>query len=311
VKRRLIAIVGPTAVGKTDIAIEYALRTGAEVISGDSMQVYRGMDIGTAKPSAAEQRGVPHHLIDIRDPDQPFSVADFQSLVDQAVAQIEGRGRPALLVGGTGLYVRAVLRAYSFKAMAGDPALRRELNRLEDEQGPGYLHGRLTAIDPVAAARLHPNDRRRLIRALEVWEREGLPISATQFARDAQPRYDYALIGLTGPRDWIYRRIDQRVDQMLEAGWVEEVRSLHSRYDWHLPALQALGYREIGLLLRGRLTYEEMRELIKRNTRRFAKRQLTWFRHEPDLRWVECSTTPRDATVEEIARIVEGNSRPV
>lgn len=306
-KQRLIAIVGPTAVGKTVVGVNLCLRLGGEVISGDSMQVYRGMDIGTAKIPPSEMCGIPHHLIDIRTPAEPFSVAQFQMLVDDAGAGIAARGAWPVLVGGTGLYVRSVLQEYSFPAVEGDPDLRRELDRLEDAHGPGYLHRRLGEVDPTAANRLHPHDRRRLIRALEVHQLTGHPISRTQTASESEPRYDYLLVVLTGDREWLYDRIDKRVDLMLEQGWVEETRALLRMFDHRLPALQALGYKEIGLYLKGFMTFAEMRLLIQRNTRRFAKRQLTWFRREPAAHWVETgpSRTTQDI-VEEIARLVEG-----
>jgi tRNA dimethylallyltransferase len=290
-KLPLLIIVGPTAVGKTALSVEVAARLGAEIISGDSMQVYRGMDIGTAKIRPAETRGVPHHLIDILDPDEPFSVAEFQERVDQAIQSIWARGRLPILVGGTGLYVRAVRLAYTFvEGSEADPALRARLAREEEVHGPGYLHRRLAAVDPAAAAKLHPNDTRRIIRALEVWERTGTRISETQTAESAEPRYDDLFIGLNMERDRLYERIDARVDQMMAEGFEAEVAALMRRYPPGpklLTSMNSLGYRELIHYRRGLSTRDEAVYLIKRNTRRFAKRQLTWFRREPDLRWVE------------------------
>lgn len=285
-KAPLLIIVGPTAVGKTALAVELALALGGEVISGDSTQVYRGMDIGTAKVRPDEMKGVPHHLIDILRPDEPFSVAEFQSRVDAAIAEIRGRGRLPILAGGTGLYVRAVRMAYQFlEGSEADPELRARLQAEEGAHGTGYLHRRLSEIDPAAAAKLHPNDSRRIIRALEVWERTGTRISETQVAEEAEPRYDDLFIGLNMERELLYERIDRRVDLMLAEGFLDEVTALMAQYPAGLTSLHTLGYRELIQYRQGLSTLEEAVHLIKRNTRRFAKRQLTWFRREADLRW--------------------------
>lgn len=306
-KLPILALVGPTAVGKTAVSVALAQRLGAEIISGDSMQVYRGMDIGTAKITPEEMAGVPHHMIDIKEPDQPFTVAEFQGRVDALIREIVGRGRLPMLVGGTGLYVRAVLEPYTFTEMEADPALRSRLAAEEERLGPGHLHRQLQAVDPAAAAKLHPNDLRRIIRALEVHTLTGVPISATQTAAGAERRYDDLFVGLTMEREALYRRIDQRVDQMLAGGWLEEVQRLLARYPPSLPSMRALGYRELVQYLRGLLTLPEATELIKRNTRRFAKRQFTWFRRERRLRWIDVTSgEARTSAVEAIAQMVEG-----
>lgn len=210
-----------------------------------------------------------------------------------------------MLVGGTGLYVRAVVEKYTFTPMEADHELRARLRQEEERHGPGYLHARLQQVDPVSAARLHPNDLFRIIRALEVYAQTGVPISATQTAADAEPRYDDLMIGLTMDRAQLYARIDERVDAMLAAGWLEEVRRLLSRYPPHVRALQALGYRELVLYLRGLLTWDEAVALIKRNTRRFAKRQFTWFRRERRLRWLDVTDPEaRNRAAGEIVRLV-------
>lgn len=305
-KLPLLVLVGPTAVGKTALSVSVARRLGAEIISGDSMQVYRGMDIGTAKITPDEMAGVPHHLIDIKNPDEEFSVAEFQQRVDQLIREIVARGRLPMLVGGTGLYVRAVVLEYTFTELEPDMALRARLRQEEAERGPGHLHGRLAAVDPVSAARLHPNDTLRIVRALEVYMRTGVPISATQTAAQSEPRYDHLMIGLTMDRPLLYQRIDQRVDAMLAGGWLDEVRRLLGRYDPRLKAMEGLGYRELVLHLRGLLTWPETVALIKRNTRRFAKRQLTWFRRERDLRWLDMTTPEaRNQAAAEVVRLVE------
>ncbi len=306
-KLPLLVLVGPTAVGKTAISVQVAKRLGAEVISGDSVQVYRGMDIGTAKITAGEMDGVPHHLIDVKAPDEEFSVAEFQQRVDELIRQILSRGRLPMLVGGTGLYVRAVTQAYTFTELEPDLTLRERLRQEEERYGPGHLHRRLMQVDPVSAARLHPNDTLRLVRALEVYELTGLPISATQTAAESDRRYDDLMIGLTADRDLLYQRIDQRVEAMLSAGWLQEVRRLLERYDPQERAMEALGYKELVLYLRGLLTWAEAAALIKRNTRRFAKRQITWFKRETGLHWLDLTHAgAREQAVHEILRMVEG-----
>lgn len=305
-KLPLLVIVGPTAVGKTAIAVETARHLGAEIISGDSMQVYRGMDIGTAKIRSDEMQGVPHHLIDIREPDEPISVAEFQARADGLIAEIAGRGRLPMLVGGTGLYVRAVLEEYTFTEMEADPALRIQLAGEEKRFGPGHLHRRLAEVDPESAARLHPHDLRRVVRALEVFLQMGSPISAMQTAAGSAPRYDDLLIGLTMDRAELGRRIEARVDAMMEQGLEAEVRSLLDRYGPSIQALEAIGYKEMLQYRRGLITYTEAVGLIKRHTRQFAKRQFTWFRRERRLNWFDVTEASQKQVVEEIARLVEG-----
>lgn len=284
----LVVICGPTATGKTETGILVARELGGEVVSADSMMVYRGMDIGTAKPTREERQGVPHHLIDIVDPDAAFSVALYQELAEKRIADIHARGRLPLLVGGTGLYIRAVVDRYRFVA-APDPALRRRLAEEARAAGPDALHARLAAVDPVAAARIHPHNVRRVIRALEVYYRTGEPISRFQDLDGyTAAKYRLWMFGLTMEREQLYRRIEERVDRMIEAGLVEEVRRLLERgYSRGLTSMQALGYKEIAAYLQGEVTLEEAVRLIKRNTRRFAKRQLTWFRRDPRIKWLD------------------------
>lgn len=306
-KLPLLVLVGPTAVGKTAISVAAARQLGAEIISGDSMQVYRGLDIGTAKITPSEMNGVPHHMINIKEPDEPFSVAEFQARVDGLIREILGRGRLPMLVGGTGLYVRAVLQEYTFTEMEGDPGLREQLAAEEAANGAGHLHRRLAAVDPAAAGRLHPNDLRRIIRALEVFETTGVPISETQKAGEGEPRYDDLFIGLTMERELLYRRIDLRVEQMLAAGLREEAERLLKRFPPSTQALEAIGYREMVWHLRGLLTSPETAALIQRNTRRFAKRQFTWFKRDERIHWIDLtSPAARVSAVEQICKLVEG-----
>jgi tRNA dimethylallyltransferase len=294
----VIAIVGPTATGKTETAIHLARAIDGEIISADSMAVYRGMDIGTAKPSAKDREAVPFYLLDVADPDEPFSVARFKTLAEEALAAISGRGHQPLLVGGTGLYVRVLLDDFGLTRTPADPALRARLNAQAQELGTPALHARLAAADPQAAARIHPNDRVRIVRALEVLELTGIPISVQQ-AEDAQRRKPRPCrkFGLTLPREALYRRIDRRVEAMIAAGLEEEVRRLLARgFSPVLSPLQSLGYRQMVAYLQGECDFQTAVETIKQDTRRFAKRQMTWFRADPEIVWIDVeSLTPAQA----------------
>lgn len=284
----LVVITGPTAVGKTGVGIEVALALNGEVVSADSMMVYRGMDIGTAKPTFSEMRGVPHHLIDIVNPDEEFNVVRYQELATAAIENIQSRRRVPLLVGGTGLYLRAIIDHYRFPVRC-DPRLRQRLQQEAQLHGSGQLHERLAAVDPVTAARLHPNDQRRIIRALEVYHQTGKPFSQFQPpAGRRESKYRLAMFGLSMDRARLYQRIEERVDELIQAGLVEEVRGLLDRgHGPELVAMKGLGYKEVVAYLRGETTREEMVNILKRNTRRFAKRQLTWFRRDDRIRWLD------------------------
>lgn len=303
-KTKLVAVVGPTAVGKTALAIALAKRLGAEVVSGDSMLVYRGMDVGTAKPGPAEMDGVPHHLIDILDPREPFSVTQFKARAEAAVAAIAARGRLPILAGGTGLYLRSLLEDYRFNRTPGDDAYRAQIERLAAERGKAHVHALLAEVDPEAAARLHVNDFRRVVRALEVHHLSGERISQ-QHAGELV--YDAFVVGLTMERAALYARIERRVDQMLAAGLVEEVRALR---DAGVPdeaqAMQAIGYKEIAAALRGELSLEEAAAEIKKATRHFAKRQLTWFRKMPYICWYQSDRKTMEEIMEDIYKELEG-----
>jgi len=284
----VLVLVGPTAVGKTALSIGIAERWNAEIISGDSMQVYRGMDIGTAKASPEERARVRHHLIDIVDPDEPFSVSDYQRLAREAIADIAGRGKLPFVVGGTGLYIEAALYDFRFTPAGVNPDLREELRRLAETEGPEALHARLAERDPETARRLHPNDVKRVIRALEIQAATGIPLSRHLAGHSRRPVYDLCIIGLTMDRQTLYKRIEQRVDQMLEKGLVDEVRALLERgCTREMVSMQALGYKEIAEHLEGLCTLEEAVERMKRGTRRYAKRQLSWFRHMNGVHWVD------------------------
>jgi len=303
----LVVIVGPTAVGKSKIAIGLALRLDGEVVTADSMQVYRGLDIGTDKPPASERQGVPHHLVDVLDPDQRFNVAEYRDLAHQVIAEIHARGRLPILSGGTGLYVKAVLDEFLFPDEGADYELRTRLEKEAELHGREALHRRLAEIDPPTARRLHPNDVRRVIRALEVYETTGRALSEHLASATAPaPRYRAVMIGLTRPRDVLYRRIEARVDRQIQSGLVDEVRRLMERYGELPVARQALGYKEITAYLTGQCSLERAVEILKRDTRRFAKRQFTWFRKDHRIRWFDLEEL---GTHERALDAIEGHIR--
>ena len=291
-KSRLLCLLGPTAVGKTEIAIQLAQRLNAEIVSVDSRQIYRQMDIGTAKPTPEEQRAARHHLIDCVDISQSFSVADYQSLADAAIADIRNRGKRVLLVGGAGLYFRAIVDGL-FEGPGANPALRKRLEAEAVQNGVDTLHKRLQTCDPESADRIHPNNLVRVIRALEVYELTGTPMSELQQQwHPEKQRYPFIAFGLTMPRALLYRRIEQRVDVMLANGLIAEVESLLAAgYARDSVALQSFGYRELIAYLDGDCTYLEAISQLKQNTRRFAKRQLTWFRKDTRIEWLDREST--------------------
>ncbi|MDD2421560.1 MAG: tRNA (adenosine(37)-N6)-dimethylallyltransferase MiaA [Heliobacteriaceae bacterium] len=303
----LVLVVGPTAVGKSAVAIELAKRFNGEIISGDSMQVYRGMDIGTAKLPFAAQGGIPHHLIDILDPDQPFSVAEFQRRVTRLIPEIIKRGRLPILVGGTGLYVRAVTDHYEFSEEAGTPRLRNELKAKAAAMGPVAFHALLQKLDPKAAGYIHVNDEKRIIRALEVYYLTGRPQSEFHYAALVpQPKYRLAPIALTMERQELYHRIDLRATNMIKSGLVEEVKGLIAKgYAPTLPAMQGLGYRQIVGYFRGDYDLARALYLIQRDTRRFAKRQYTWFRRDARLIWFATDVSNHNDLINHIQKTIE------
>ncbi|MNB72373.1 tRNA dimethylallyltransferase [compost metagenome] len=287
-KPKLLVLLGPTAVGKTRLSLSLASALHAEIISGDSMQVYRGMDIGTAKIKPEEMEGIPHHLIDVLDPTEPYSVAEFQAEGRRLIGEISARGRLPFIVGGTGLYIESLCYGFRFSEAVADEAFRSEMDRFADEHGALALHARLAEVDPESATRLHPNDRRRIIRALEIFRQTNTPLSQSPAAVKPESPYDLCLIGLTMDRQKLYQRIEERIDEMLADGLVDEVKALMERgCSRNLVSMQGLGYKEIAAYLGGEMTYEEAVILLKRDTRRFAKRQLSWFRHMKDIRWID------------------------
>jgi tRNA dimethylallyltransferase len=284
-----LALVGPTASGKTEASIELATRLGAEIMLVDSMTVYRGMDVGTAKPTATERRGVAHHLIDIADPGEPFSVAEFQRLARAAIADIEQRGRVPLLAGGSGLYFRAVVDDLEFPAT--DPDLRREVEAEAAALGPAGLHARLASFDPAAAARMEPTNLRRIVRALEVAALTGRPFSSFASGWDRYPGDRVRAAGITVPADVLRERIEGRARRMLEGGLLGETeRLLAGGARPLLTANQAIGYAEAAEHLAGRIGLEEALETIVRRTKALARRQMAWFRRDPRIRWFEAES---------------------
>jgi len=285
-KPNLVAIVGPTASGKSSLALELAERFQGEIISADSVQVYRGFNIGTAKPSVEERRRVPHHLIDILDPDQDYSAALFRNQADKIIRELHNRKTPIFVVGGTGLYLKVLTRGL-FRGPAGNPNLRATLYNKAERDGIETLHQELQRQDPEAAQRIHPHDRFRIIRALEVYSLGEKPIS--HFQREhgfGEAPYEVLKFGLHCERDELFRRIERRVDRMMEMGWVDEVRSLLGQgYGPGLKSMQSLGYKNIAAYLSGGVDLKETILLIKRDTRRYAKRQITWLKADPEINW--------------------------
>ncbi len=288
-KTPLIVIVGPTAAGKTDLAIKVAKKLNSEIVSADSMQIYRYMDIGTAKPTMDERQGIPHHMIDIVDPDEAFNVALYQRSAKAAIKKIAEDGKIPILVGGTGLYVNSIIYPMDFTDAVEDPVYRSKLNKILDTHGNQYLHNLLKEVDPDTAARLHHNDTRRVIRAMEVYHLTGKTMMEfKQDYRKAESPYELLLFGLTMDRQKLYERINMRVDMMVDAGLVKEVKSLLDKgYTKDMISMQGLGYKEIIYYLKGLATLEEALEILKRETRKFAKRQMTWFRREKRIHWLD------------------------
>ncbi len=291
-KAPLIVILGPTAVGKTELALQLAARLDGEIVSADSRLFYRGMDIGTAKPTLEERARVPHHLIDVADPDETWSLTVFQKAAQEAIADIHRRDKLPFLVGGTGQYLRAVYEGWLPPALQPNLRLRGVLETWGKALGPQNLHARLAHIDPQAAARIQPNNLRRTVRALEVIFMTGRLFSAQQ--RRSESPYRTLLIGLTRPRQELYARIDARIQAMLNMGLVDEVRALLARgYSPELPAMSAIGYKQIAAYLQGEYSLEEAVTLIKRLTRQFVRRQANWFKtDDPQIHWFSMDDNP-------------------
>lgn len=299
----VLCIVGPTAVGKTKMSIELAKQLNGEIISGDSMQIYRGMDIGTAKATMDERQGIPHHLIDEKNPDEPYSVAAFQQTVRAKMEEIKSRGKLPIIVGGTGLYIKSVLYDYEFAGESESKEVdEAKYGHLSNEE----LHAKLATVDEAGAKDIHPNNRKRVIRALEIYETSGVKKSEMIEKQEHKMIYDACLIGLTDDRNVLYDRINKRVDTMYETGLVEEVKAL---FDEGIPAesqsIRAIGYKELYDYFKGLISLEESKELIKRNSRRYAKRQYTWFNNQMDVTWFKVDVQHFDKTVKEVLTYVQ------
>lgn len=287
-KPGLVIIQGPTASGKTELAVRLAERFGGEIVNADSMQVYRGMDIGTAKPSPEMRQRVPHHLMDIVTPDVNFSASDFRNAAIPVIADIQSRGKRVFVVGGTGLYIRSLLHGL-VDSPCGDESLRSELNEFARQKGNEELLRQLAQVDPITAQQLHPNDQVRIVRALEVYRLTGRPISQLRSEHGfAGGFYRYLKIGIDVERRALYERIEQRVDRMMELGLEEEVKALLSNgFTSGMKAMRSIGYRQICAYIAGEFPLDEAVSLIKRDTRRYAKRQVTWFSKDHEINWVE------------------------
>lgn len=288
-KKPLIILTGPTAVGKTKASIGLAKAISGEIISADSMQVYRHMDIGSAKITKEEMADVPHYLIDVLEPEEEFHVVRFQQMAKAAMADIYSRGKIPIIVGGTGFYIQALLYDIDFTENEGDSVYREKLEALAKEKGAAYLHGQLAMVDPKSAEEIHANNIKRVIRALEFYHQTGQKISEhNERERQKESPYQFCYFVLNDRRECLYERIDQRVDQMIRNGLVQEVQTLKERgCTKQMVSMQGLGYKEIFSYLEGDCSLEEAVYIIKRDTRHFAKRQLTWFKRERDVIWVQ------------------------
>ncbi|HET7658264.1 MAG TPA: tRNA (adenosine(37)-N6)-dimethylallyltransferase MiaA [Bacillales bacterium] len=307
-KEKLIVVVGPTAVGKTKVSVELANRLGGEIINGDSMQVYKGMDIGTAKITEEETKGVPHHLFNIKQPIDSYSAAEFQDLARPLVTAINERGKIPIVVGGTGMYIKALTHHFNFTDTASDRVYREKMEKFAEEHGNEKLHERLKDIDPESAAGIHPNNVRRVIRALEVFHATGIPASERK-EKERESPYLLAPIGLTMEREKLYERINQRVDEMIKEGLIEEVRGLYESGIGECQSIQAIGYKEIYAYLRGDCSMEEAVSQLKQNSRRYAKKQYTWFLRQMDIRWFDVTDGDFEKKISSILRFVQERFR--
>jgi tRNA dimethylallyltransferase len=306
-KQNLIVLIGPTAVGKTKLSIELAKKYNGEIISGDSMQIYKGMDIGTAKISREEMEGIRHHLIDVKDPDEGFSTAEFQEIVREKIHEISGRGKMPMIVGGTGLYIQSAIYDYHFTEAPSDPDFRRRLENEAKEKGPESLHGKLEIVDPESASRIHPNNIRRVIRALEINHCTGKTAGELQANQSPELMYNTAIIGLTMERELLYSRINLRVDLMMEQGLLDEVKFFYDNGLKDCQSIQAIGYKELYEYFDGKVSLEEAIENLKQNSRRYAKRQLTWFRNKMNVEWFDMSeSNGAEKKFAEISQFIEG-----
>lgn len=310
IKKKVLVLIGPTAVGKTQTSIKLAKAFNGEIISGDSMQIYKKMDIGTAKIMQAEMEGIPHHLIDIKNPDESFSAAEFQELGRKKISEISNRGRLPMIVGGTGLYIQSVLFDYHFSEAPSDASFRKNLEMQAEKDGNIVLHEQLMRMDPESGRRIHPNNIRRVIRAIEIFHCTGKTMSELQQSQPIESIYDVAIIGLTLEREKLYERINKRVEIMIENGLIKEVETLFQQGYKDCQSIQAIGYKELYEYFYGNVTLEEAVENLKQNSRRYAKRQLTWFRNKMDVKWFDMTEANNPILlgkkIDEISSYIEG-----
>lgn len=306
-RKKLVVIIGPTAVGKTKLSIEIAHRLNGEIISGDSMQIYKGMDIGTAKITKEEMEGIPHHLIDIKEPDDDYSVAEFQETVRPLIDEIADKNKMPMIVGGTGLYIQSVLFDYQFTESPSDPDFRKRLELELHQKGEQAIHQLLAQVDPESAKKIHPNNTRRVIRALEIFHCTNITMDEHLKQQENKLLYDVALIGLTMDRDVLYQRINHRVDIMVNSGLIHEVKNLYDLGLRNTQSIKAIGYKEIYDYFDGKVSFDEALNQLKQNSRRYAKRQLTWFRNKMDVKWFDM-TPPlnHEQMVDEIFSYIAG-----
>lgn len=305
-KKTVIAVVGPTAVGKTSLSIMLAKRFNGEIISGDSMQVYKGMDIGTAKVSEEEMEGIPHHLIDIKEPAEEYSAADFKMDVSKKIDEISAKDRLPIIVGGSGLYIQAALYDYNFPSIPRDDNRTEELMREAREAGIERIYNRLAEVDLEQAEKIHPNNHRRVIRALEIYETTGKTKTTWEKEQKLESPYNVLFIGLEMDRELLYREINKRVDLMMENGLLEEVTTLYNKGYKDTQAMKAIGYKEFIPYLEGRQGLDETIEILKQNSRRYAKRQYTWFRNKLPVDWYSVEPVEKDKKFSMILSKVAG-----
>lgn len=306
-KGKLLVIIGPTAVGKTKLSIELAKRFNGEIISGDSMQVYTGMDIGTAKIKEEEKQGIPHYLLDIKEPDEPFSAAEFQELANEKILDIQSRGKLPIIVGGTGLYIQSVIYDYQFSEAPSDLQYRAKLEKRVALEGIDHIFTELKEIDPESAARIHPNNVRRVIRALEIYHCTGQTMSEQLKVQPTDMKYDTCIIGLTMEREQLYARINHRVDLMVAEGLVAEVQGFFQQGLKDCQSIQAIGYKELYDFFNGRISESDAIDHLKQNSRRYAKRQLTWFRNKMNVSWFDVTNVQEFyKKIDEITEFIAG-----
>ena len=306
-KEKLIVILGPTAVGKTDLSIELAQKLNTEIISGDSMLFYKGFDIGSAKPAVAERQGIVHHLVDNLEPWENFNVTDFVAEARRLITDINKRGRIPIIAGGTGLYIKALLEGYEFNETADHSEYRQKMTALAEEKGKEYVHELLAQVNPAAAQEIHANNLRRVIRALEVAHFGGEQISRQKEYGEGDLCYDVYVIGLNRERQGLYQRINQRVELMFAAGLEDEVRKLlSSGVTRDMQAMQGIGYKETAAYLAGEMSRAEAIDLIQKSTRHFAKRQLTWFRKMPYIHWYMADELDAELLLQNVSQDLAG-----